>query len=47
MPKEGDEPIEEEAKQLMAKKLRYKIVTRGFFKEPKEKKEKKPKFKAV
>lgn len=44
MPKEGEEPMDEEAKQLLAKKLRFKLLTKGFYN--KEKPNKKPKFHA-
>jgi hypothetical protein len=30
-PKEGEEPIDEDTKQLMARKLRFKLMTKGFF----------------
>lgn len=47
-PKEGDDPLDDEAKQLMARKLRFKLMTKGFYAPKKQKKEgKKPKFQAV
>ena len=30
-PKEGDEPVDEETKQFLARKLRLQIMTKGFF----------------
>jgi hypothetical protein len=46
MPKEGEDPIDEETRQAMAKKLRLKLLTRAFYVEKEKKKEKK-KFKAT
>lgn len=42
VPKEGEEPMDEETKQLMARKLRFKILTKAFYHQ-KEKPNKKPK----
>jgi hypothetical protein len=51
VPKEGEEALDEDGRQLLARKHRFKLMTRGFFAAPKkEKKEggaKKPKFQAV
>ena len=35
-PKEGDDPIDEETKQLLHRKARFKIITRSFFCKPED-----------
>jgi hypothetical protein len=41
VPKEGEEPMDDDTKHLLAKKLRFKLLTRGFYSV--EKPPKKPK----
>jgi hypothetical protein len=31
MPKEGEDPVDDDTKQLMARKLRFQITTKGFY----------------
>lgn len=45
VPKEGEEPMDDEAKQLLARKHRFKILTKAFYVN-KDKPSKKPKFHA-
>jgi hypothetical protein len=44
LPKEGEEPMDEDTKILVQRKLRYKLMTKGFY-APNEPKPKKPKIK--
>lgn len=42
--KEGEDPLDDESKLIVQRKLRYKLMTKGFF-APHEPKHKKPKIK--
>jgi len=47
IPKEGEEPLEEDAKNMLYKKLKLQIMTKGFYYKEDEHKKKKKKDQPV